>query len=205
MALMALMCQHACESAVFVVFHEFGYEIVPISKDNILERATRLLKLVSISIGLDLALLSDGRESKIREISCSRSDDLENLFPMKILNRLITEHRKVSIRNSTAAVSACCISQCRNWKDPDTLWKFVLLRMVFNVSIVRRFTNFFSESSFRRVAHHSTTGFCFHFWLIFHTEQLISPSFSPNIVSQFYSQKMKVKKFDEKKYVEEKI
>ena len=95
MALMALMCQHACESSVFVVFHDDGWEVVPLSKDNILERATRLLSLVARALGLDLARVAEDREKKIQEIERNATTDFESVFPMTILNRLIKEHRKV--------------------------------------------------------------------------------------------------------------
>ena len=85
--LLGLMCQHACESSSFNIFHENGLEHIPLSKDNILERTQRILKLAATASGK--ALNDDASTA----VSVPQREEAK--FPEELLWDLIKKNQKV--------------------------------------------------------------------------------------------------------------
>ncbi|XP_075239383.1 telomerase protein component 1-like [Convolutriloba macropyga] len=87
--LLGLMCQHACESSTFHIFHENGSEQIQLSKDNILERTQRVLKLAAKASGRPVA--EEGSDST----SVAIQDRGRTKFPEAILWDLIKKQQKI--------------------------------------------------------------------------------------------------------------
>ena len=97
--LLGLMCQHACESSTFHIFHENGSEQIQLSKDNILERTQRVLKLAAKASGRPVA--EEGSDST----SVAIQDRGRTKFPEAILWDLIKKQQKVGSFCRTFSIS----------------------------------------------------------------------------------------------------